>query len=365
MALTPFQPRICLLLAEQRKRVGESYVAGGAALNELLGGTRRSRDVDLFHDTAEALAVTWERDRATLAVAGLRVTPSREGPSFVQAQVGDGTNTEVLQWVQDSAYRFFPLVENETFGLTLHPFDHATNKVLALAGRRKVRDWVDGIHCHETLQPLGYLAWAASGKDPGLSPLFILEQAARTRYVQSEIDQLDFEGPAPRAADLSGRWHHALAVARRPRESGGLGAFALSADCVAGACLSAAEGCTAATAEVSRTYASAPRRPDVPRLPRSHPAAPRLRGLRRREAGRGRQVQPAPARWPLSAPRLVLDASVVLAVLRGLRGWADAGASQRPECRFESPTGKDCPERSGRLGPPPTLPARANLPDTS
>jgi len=214
MALTPFQRRICLLLAEQRKRVGESYVAGGAALNELLGGTRRSRDVDLFHDTAEALAVTWERDQATLAVAGLRVTPSREGPSFVQAQVGDGTNTEVLQWVQDSAYRFFPLVENETFGLTLHPFDHATNKVLALAGRRKVRDWVDAIHCHETLQPLGYLAWAASGKDPGLSPLFILEQAARTRYVQSEIDQLDFEGPTPRAADLSGRWHHALEEAR-------------------------------------------------------------------------------------------------------------------------------------------------------
>lgn len=214
MALTPFQRRICLLLAEQRKRVGESYVAGGAALNELLGGTRMSRDVDLFHDTEEALALTWKRDQATLTAAGLRVTPSREGPSFVQAQVSDGTSAEVLQWVQDSAYRFFPLVENETFGLTLHPFDHATNKVLALAGRRKVRDWVDAIHCHDTLQPLGYLAWAASGKDPGLSPLFILEQAARTRYVQGELDQLEFEGPTPRAADLSSRWHEALDEAR-------------------------------------------------------------------------------------------------------------------------------------------------------
>jgi hypothetical protein len=64
------------------------------------------------------------------------------------------------------------------------------------------------------VQPLGYLAWAASGKDPGLSPLFILEQAARTRYVQSEVDQLDFEGATPAAAELSARWHHALDEAR-------------------------------------------------------------------------------------------------------------------------------------------------------
>lgn len=214
MALTPLQRRICLLLAEQRKRSGESYVAGGAALNELLGGARMSRDVDLFHDTEEALAATWAQDRLTLQQAGLRVVPSREGPSFVQAQVGDGAETEVLQWVQDSAYRFFPLVESELFGLTLHPFDHATNKVLALAGRRKVRDWVDTIQCHDSLQPLGYLAWAASGKDPGLSPLFIIEQAARTRYVQGELDQLQFDGPTPRAAELSVRWHQAIDEAR-------------------------------------------------------------------------------------------------------------------------------------------------------
>ena len=139
---------------------------------------------------------------------------SREGPAFVQATVSDGAEAEVLQWVQDSAFRFFPLVEHETFGLTLHPFDHATNKVLALAGRRKVRDFVDALQCHTALQPLGYLAWAAAGKDPGLSPSFILEQAARTRYVQAELDQLDFGGPAPSAAALSATWHQAIEEAR-------------------------------------------------------------------------------------------------------------------------------------------------------
>jgi hypothetical protein len=214
MALTPLQRRICVLLADHRKQVGESYVAGGSALNELLRGTRLSHDVDLFHDTEQALATTWQRDKATLATQGLRVTVTREGASFVQAEVSDGTDAEVLQWVQDSAFRYFPLVEHETFGLTLHEFDLATNKVLALAGRREVRDWVDTLLCHANLQPLGYLAWAASGKDPGWSPLAIVEQAARTRYVQSELDETPFDGPTPRAADLSARWHAAVEEAR-------------------------------------------------------------------------------------------------------------------------------------------------------
>ena len=51
MALTLLQRRICRLVADERKRSGESYVAGGGALNELLAGTRKSRDVDLFHDS--------------------------------------------------------------------------------------------------------------------------------------------------------------------------------------------------------------------------------------------------------------------------------------------------------------------------
>lgn len=80
MALTPFQLRVCRLLAEQRRRSGESYVAGGVALNELLAGTRRSRDIDLFHDTEEAVAASWAQDRAALAGAGLLVEPTREHP---------------------------------------------------------------------------------------------------------------------------------------------------------------------------------------------------------------------------------------------------------------------------------------------
>jgi hypothetical protein len=55
MALTDFQRNICRLLAAHRIRIGESYVAGGAALNEILRAPRLSRHLDLFHDTAAAL----------------------------------------------------------------------------------------------------------------------------------------------------------------------------------------------------------------------------------------------------------------------------------------------------------------------
>jgi hypothetical protein len=216
MALTAFQRDVCRALAERRKAAGESYVAGGAALNTLLGGTRISRDVDLFHDTVAALGATFEQDRATLLATGFTLVLLRERPAFVEAEVRRGTDSVLLQWVHESAFRFFPLVEDEAFGLALHPFDLATNKVLALVGRVEPRDWIDTLTCCERVQPLGYLAWAACGKDPGYSPLAILEQAARTtHYAAEELRGLAFEGEPPDPAALSRRWQAELEEARR------------------------------------------------------------------------------------------------------------------------------------------------------
>ena len=142
------------------------------ALNESLGATRLSRDID------------------------------------------DGSDRARLEWARDSAFRFFPLVEHEEFGLTLHPFDLATNKVLALVGRLEVRDWVDVIVSDKRIQPLGYLAWAAPGKDPGFGPAAILEAAARSgRYSADEVSELDFEGPPPDAGALGRAWHRMLDAA--------------------------------------------------------------------------------------------------------------------------------------------------------
>lgn len=211
MALTNIQREVCRVLAKQRIASGESYVAGGAALNTLLDAPRISQDVDLFHDTAAALAVTWSADRAALFDAGYEIEIVRERPTYVEAIVRRGTESVIVQWTHDSAFRFFPLVEHPELGLTLHPFDLATNKVLALVGRVEARDWIDILQCHSAVQPLGYLAWAATGKDPGLAPDAILQEAGRSaRYSAAEIAALAFDGPVPDAAELSHQWHAAL-----------------------------------------------------------------------------------------------------------------------------------------------------------
>jgi hypothetical protein len=191
-------------------------VAGGMALNEINLSSRISRDIDLFHDSTEAVRVSWENDRRLLVANGCEVEVVREHVSFVEAVVRSGGESVVLQWAPDSAYRFFPLVEHPDFGLTLHPFDLATNKVLALVGRLEARDWVDMIHSDASIQPLGYLAWAACSKDPGFSPQTIVEQAARSgRYSAAEISALSFEGPTPDASQLSRDWRAMLEQARQ------------------------------------------------------------------------------------------------------------------------------------------------------
>jgi hypothetical protein len=105
-------------------------------------------------------------------------------------------------------------MEHADLGLTLHPFDLATNKVLALIGRLEPRDWIDVIHASDAIQPLGFLAWAASGKDPGVNPAMVLAEARRSgRYTALEIEELAFEGSPPDAGDLSRRWAAMLRVA--------------------------------------------------------------------------------------------------------------------------------------------------------
>lgn len=215
MALTEFQIIILRLLSEQRKNAGISYIAGGAALNDALKACRRSNDIDIFHDTTEALRATWDVDRKTLLGAGYTIEVVRENPSFVEAVVKKNEGQVLVQWVRDSAFRFFPLIEDPILGLSLHPFDLATNKILAMAGRLEPRDWIDTIECHRSLQPFGYLVWAATGKDPGINPDLLMEEAARLHYAQADIDGLDFGPVAVSAKALGLEWKRIIHDAKK------------------------------------------------------------------------------------------------------------------------------------------------------
>jgi hypothetical protein len=195
--LSDFQSRVLRLLAAHRSP--ESFVAGAAPLAR--GGTRFSHDIDLFHDRELAMQEAVEADAAVLAGAGLRIEWTRRFPTICTAVIRDGGEGTLLEWVVDSAYRFFSAVPDELFGYVLHPADITTNKALAAAGRREPRDIVDLLDIHHRYLPLGAVVWAASAKNPGLSPEGIIAEIRRNgRYLQADYDRVMSETPIDAAA---------------------------------------------------------------------------------------------------------------------------------------------------------------------
>ena len=177
MALTPFQREILLRLAQQRRARGESYVAGGIALNALLSAPRLSRDIDLFHDTETALAATWAADRGLLEASGFGVRPSREAASFVEAIVSKGKDRTAMQWARDSAFRFFPLIEDDTMGLALPRLMHSCSAAtqpcsqtpgrLARSSSTKVASAARGLACG--VDPVWNIHWRSPAEqNPGI-----------------------------------------------------------------------------------------------------------------------------------------------------------------------------------------------------
>ena len=181
MPLTVFQQTLLADLARDRSDVG--YLAGGAALHFAPNSARYSDDLDFFHDALDRVAVAYQSDHARLGTAGYSITLEVSQPGFIRAIVARGPDaTRVatrVDWAHDSAWRFMPLVRDPVGGLLLHPVDLAVNKMLALAGRDEARDFVDILFVHTRVLPIGALVWAAVGKDPGFTPLSLLELLKR------------------------------------------------------------------------------------------------------------------------------------------------------------------------------------------
>ncbi len=197
MPLTGFQRTLLAKLAEAADvRPGESYLAGGAALHFAPNSARYSNDLDFFHDSVERVAAAFNDNRTLLESAGYTVTVEISQPGFVRAIVSREEEATRVDWAHESAWRFMPLVRDPLGGLLLHPVDLAINKALVLAGRDEPRDFVDILFIHERVLPLGAVCWAAAGKDPGFTPLSLLELLKRRgRYRPEDFVRLDLAEP--------------------------------------------------------------------------------------------------------------------------------------------------------------------------
>jgi hypothetical protein len=192
MPLTELQAEILSLLAAQRSE--QSYFAGGAALHMGPSGERFSNDLDFFHSAAHAANRSFVADAALLQAAGYAVETVAEHRGFVSAIVRRNSESTILDWAHESAWRFLPLVEMERGGMMLHPIDLAINKLVALANRREPRDLVDAIFADTHILPFPALVWAVVEKNPGLNPAMYLEQFRRRTLTPEDAAYLRFTG---------------------------------------------------------------------------------------------------------------------------------------------------------------------------
>jgi hypothetical protein len=175
-------------------RSPDSYIAGGVAINR--EGPRFSGDIDIFQDSENRLAAAAEADAKALTEAGLKLSWGKIQTGKQQAVVDGLGETMQLEWVADSAFRFFPAQRDELFGYVLHPADLATNKASAAADRREPRDIVDLVTIHENILRLGAVICAAVGRFPGQSPEEMLADITRhSRFTAEEFRVLATERP--------------------------------------------------------------------------------------------------------------------------------------------------------------------------
>jgi hypothetical protein len=212
MPISDVQAEVLRCIAANRSP--ESYLAGATVLHRASGSPRFSQDIDLFHDLADRVALCAGQDAATLTEAGYAVEWILRTGAHHRAIVTLRGHPVKVEWAQDSAFRFFPVQKDAFCGYRLHDADAATNKMLALANRSEVRDFVDVLHLHQTFLSLGALVWAACGKDPGFTPEFLLDQVSRhTAYTQADVDRLQVQAPLDLKL-LKRTWLDALSAAQ-------------------------------------------------------------------------------------------------------------------------------------------------------
>jgi hypothetical protein len=159
-------------------------------------GPRFSRDIDIFQDSQERLKIAAEADARALAGAGFKLLWRKVTDNKRDAEIEGSGDKMLLEWVADSAFRFFPARRDDLFGYVLDPVDLATNKASAAADRREPRDIVDLVTIHENILPLGAVICAAVGRFPGQSPEEMLADITRhSRFDAEQFRTLALDHP--------------------------------------------------------------------------------------------------------------------------------------------------------------------------
>jgi hypothetical protein len=211
MPLGSFERELLRLLAKHRNP--DSFVGGATVLHQAPESPRTSQDLDLFHDEVEAVFRSAEADVATLRSHGYSVELQQPHEGFIRAFVSRAGQRSKIEWVHDSAFRFFPVEPDPELGWRLNFWDVATNKLLAFAARMKLRDYLDVMYLHEHHLHVGALAWAAAGKDPGMNAEWIIEWGGRQARLQGQdTSQLRLNEPVD-LRELRLRWMRASEAA--------------------------------------------------------------------------------------------------------------------------------------------------------
>lgn len=194
MPLTEFQKLVLKILA--KNRTPETHVAGGIAINLSDSSPRYSSDIDIFNDAKDLTFIQAEKDGELLFSEGYEVIWERKLQGFCRAIIKKDNLSVKLEWVHDSTFRFFPVIADPELGFRLHDYDLATNKILANAGRRESRDFVDLCYLHVSLIHVGIVIWSACGKDPGYTPESLLNYIDRNKILtEKELTTLDLSIP--------------------------------------------------------------------------------------------------------------------------------------------------------------------------
>src|SRR5262245_8207714 len=187
--LSPLQERVAEIVAGLDEAEGFA-LAGGAALIARGDVQRRTRDLDFFGLSGDAVDQLAPAVRRALSAAGLTVGHVQVNPGFVRLIVSDGEERTELDLASDA--RLCP-AEPGRLATALTGEELAVDKVLAVFGRAEARDFAD-LMALEPRYGLGRLCELAAEKDLGFGAAVFAEMLGRFGRLRRDEFELDDAG---------------------------------------------------------------------------------------------------------------------------------------------------------------------------